>query len=272
LRYDDRGIGGSTGSTSESTTEDFAGDVIEAVKFLQSRDEIRHDQIGLCGHSEGGIVAPLAASKDKDITFIILIAGTGVTGKEIIFKQTELILKAECETNEDIKKSLEEQKKLFDNISSGKEKEEIIADIKKQILENFDELPDEIKESIVDKEEYAETSAKAKYEQLSSPWMTYFLSYDPAPALEKVTCPVLLIFGELDLQVPVIQNDQPMVDALIKGGNKDYEVKIFPNANHLFQTTNTGSPTEYAELPKEFVPGFLDFMTKWILDRVSVSR
>jgi dipeptidyl aminopeptidase/acylaminoacyl peptidase len=102
--------------------------------------------------------------------------------------------------------------------------------------------------------------------------MTYFLSYDPVPALEKVKCPVLLIFGELDLQVPVTQNEQPMVDALIKGGNKDYEVKIFPNANHLFQTTNTGSPTEYAELPKEFVPRFLEFMTKWILDRVSVSR
>jgi len=272
LRYDDRGVGGSTGNISKSTTEDFAGDVIEAVKFLQSRDDIRHDQVGLCGHSEGGIIAPLVASKDKDIAFIILVAGTGVTGEEIIIKQTRLILEAEGETNEDIKKSLEEQKELFGYISSGKKEEEIIAEIKKQTLENFDELPDEIKESIVDKEEYAETSAKVKYEQLSSPWMTYFLSYDPVPALEKVTCPVLLIFGELDLQVPVTQNEQSMVDALIKGGNKDYGVKIFPNANHLFQTAITGSPSKYAELPKEFVPGFLDFMTKWMLDRVSVSR
>ena len=272
LRYDDRGIGGSTGNISESTTDDFAEDVIEAVKFLQSRDDIRHDQIGLCGHSEGGIVAPLTASKYKDIAFIILIAGTGVTGEEIIIKQTELIMRAEDKTDEDIKKSLEGQKELFGYISSGKEREEIIAEIKKQILEDFDELPDEFKESVVDKEEYAETSANLKYEQLSSPWMSYFLSYDPVPSLEKVTCPVLLIFGELDLQVSVTQNEQPMVDALIKGGNKDYEVKILQTANHLFQVATTGSPTEYAELPKEFVPGFLDYMTKWILNRVSLSR
>lgn len=272
LRYDDRGVGESTGNISESTTEDFAGDVIEAVKYLQTRDDIRHDNIGLCGHSEGGIIAPLVASKYKDIAFIILMAGTGVNGEEIVLEQTELILKAEGMSDEEIKESLEQSKKLFGDLKSGKEKDEIISELKKQILEDFEKMPDEQKESIADKDEYVNNTANSKYEQLTSPWMSYFLSYDPVPALEKVTCPVLMLFGELDLQVSVLQNEKPMIDALVRGNNKDFEVKTFTTANHLFQTANTGSPSEYAELQKEFVPGFLDFMSSWILERFSVSR
>jgi pimeloyl-ACP methyl ester carboxylesterase len=272
LRYDDRGVGGSTGNISESTTEDFAGDAIEAVKYLQSRDDIRKDQIGLCGHSEGGIVAPLAASKFNNIAFILLIAGTGVTGEKIIIKQTELIMKADGSTEEEIKNTLELSKKVFTALKSNMEKEEIIAEIKQQISKNYDKLPDELKETIEDKEIYSETTAIEQYNQLSSPWMEYFLAYDPAPTLEKVSCPVLMLFGELDLQVPVTQNEQPMVEALIKGGNKDFEVKIFQKANHLFQSANNGSPSEYGNLPKEFIPGFLNFMSAWILERFSVSR
>lgn len=272
LRYDDRGVGESTGNISESTTEDFAGDVTEAVKYLQTRNDIRHDYIGLCGHSEGGIIAPLVASQYKDIAFIILMAGTGVTGEEVVLEQTELILKAEGMEDEEIKVSLEQSKKLFSHLKSGKEKDEIISELKKQVLESYEDIPKEQKELITDKDEYADKIAKSKYEQLTSTWMSYFLSYDPVPALEKVTCPVLMLFSELDLQVSVVQNEKPMVAALVRGNNKDYEVKTFPKANHLFQTANTGSPSEYADLPKEFVPGFLDFITSWILERFSVSR
>ncbi|MFC2092776.1 alpha/beta hydrolase family protein [Bacteroidota bacterium] len=272
LRYDDRGVGESTGNISESTTEDFAGDVIEAVKYLQTRNDIRHDNIGLCGHSEGGIIAPLVASKHKDITFIILMAGTGVTGEEIVLEQTELILKAEGMSDEEIKESLEQSKKLFTDLKSGKEKDEIISEIRKQILGDYKDMPEEQKELITNKDEYADKTANSKYEQLSSPWMSYFLSYDPVPALEKVTCPVLMLFGELDLQVSVVQNEKPMIDALIRGNNKDFEVKTFPKANHLFQTANNGSPSEYPNLLKEFIPDFLDFISSWILERFSVSR
>ncbi len=272
LRYDDRGVGGSTGNISESTTEDFAGDVIEAVKYLQTRNDIRHDNIGLCGHSEGGIVAPLVASQNKDIAFIILIAGTGVTGEEIILEQTALILKAEGQTNEEIKESLEQSKKLFSDLKLCKEKDEIISELRKQISEDYKDMPEEQKELITNKDEYVNNTANSKYAQLTSPWMSYFLSYDPVPTLEKVTCPVLMLFGELDMQVPVTQNEKPMVDALVRGSNKDFEVKTFPKANHLFQSANTGSPSEYADLQKEFVPEFLDFMSSWILKRFSVSR
>ena len=102
--------------------------------------------------------------------------------------------------------------------------------------------------------------------------MKYFLRYDPYDALTKVKCPVLMLFGELDLQVPPKQNEEPMLKALKNGGNTDYKSVIFPKANHLFQEARTGSPNEYASLKKEFVPGFLETVSAWILERVAVIR
>ena len=104
----------------------------------------------------------------------------------------------------------------------------------------------------------------------NSPWFKYFLKYDPIPKLEKVKCPVLMLFGELDLQLPTELNKSTMVEALKKGGNKNYTVKIFPSANHLYQSAKTGSPAEYGNLDKKFVPGFLEFMSNWLLKYVDV--
>ena len=108
--------------------------------------------------------------------------------------------------------------------------------------------------------------------QFTSEWFLYFLSYDPVPALKNVKCPTLLLHGELDLQVPAEMSHKSMVAALEEGGNKDFKAKIFPKANHLFQEATTGSPSEYAKLPKKFVPGFLELMTDWMLERVTVVK
>jgi fermentation-respiration switch protein FrsA (DUF1100 family) len=105
----------------------------------------------------------------------------------------------------------------------------------------------------------------AQIAALQSPWMQFFLAHDPATVLEKVTVPVLAVFGGLDLQVPAEENRAAIEKALERGGNKDGTVKLFPDANHLFQKAVTGSPTEYAALPPEFVPGFLDTIGDWIL-------
>jgi len=108
--------------------------------------------------------------------------------------------------------------------------------------------------------------------EFRSPWMQYFMMYDPYNALTKVTCPVLILFGEKDMQVPPAQNEKPITDALTKGGNKDFMVKKFPDGNHLFQKAITGNPSEYATLPMEFVPGFLDAMKDWITERVTIVK
>lgn len=122
----------------------------------------------------------------------------------------------------------------------------------------------EEKKTVKNKDEYVKQTVKQTIAQFSSKWMKYFLSHDPSYALEKVTCPVLLLFGGKDLQVIVSQNQKPMEDALKKAGNSNYTTKIYPDANHLFQEAGTGSPNEYGQLPKEFVPGFLDDITQWI--------
>jgi len=273
LRYDDRGVGGSKGkSNNESTTDDFSNDVIEAVKYLKTRDDINPDQIGLCGHSEGGVVAPLVASKYNGIAFIVLIAGTGVKGIDILKEQSSLIMKADKSSDKEIKgylKMLDEVYKISQTNSGWKEFRE---EMKTAMEYNYDNMPVDERNKMGKRDDYVNTMTDITMNEFKSPWMQYFMSYDPSIALSKVTCPVLMLFGEKDLQVPVKQNEKPMIEALKKGGNKDYTSKTMPLANHLFQTAFTGSPSEYANLPKEFVPGFLNTMSEWILQRVTVVK
>ena len=273
LRFDDRGVGKTNGKTvNESTTADFAGDVIAAVKYLKTRDNINPGQIGLMGHSEGGVVAPLAASNSDDIAFIVLMAGTGVSGADIITGQSSLILKADKSTDEEIENYIKMLNSVIDAIKNNKSLDAVKEQIRNDIIDNFDKIPEKQRKEIKDKEKYAAEAAEQTIATFNSVWMKYFVLYDPAPALAKIKCPVLVLFGELDLQVAPEQNRKPIIDALKKGGNKDYKVIIFPKANHLFQLSETGSPTEYASLPKEFVPGFLDAVSGWILQRVTVVK
>lgn len=269
LRYDDRGVGGSKGKTvNESTTADFAGDVIAAVEYLKTRGNIDPLKIGLMGHSEGGIVAPLVASKTGGIAFIVLMAGTGVKGIDIIKEQSKLIMKAENATDKDIEGYI----MMIDLIYETLQKDGNIKDLEKQLEENveasFEKMTTEEKKAIKDKDAYIKETVQSTIKQFSSKWMRFFLNYDPAIALTKVTCPVLVLFGEKDLQVPPLQNQKFIEDALRTAGNNDFTVKVFPDANHLFQEAGTGSPNEYPQLPREFVPGFLDTVNEWILQKV----
>jgi uncharacterized protein len=263
LRYDDRGTGKTTGkSVNESTTMDFAGDVVAAVNYLKSRKDVH--TIGLLGHSEGGIVAPIAAVQSQDVQFIILMAGTGVKGIDIIKEQSKLIMKADKSSKKEIEGYDKLLDAVYDAVKNNKPLDEVKQQIKQSILDNFDDLPEEERKNITNPEQYANDIAEMTIAQFNSPWMRYFLEYDPAPMLQKVQCPVLVLFGGKDLQVPPKQNEKPITDALTKGGNQLFTVEIFPDANHLFQQAVTGSPSEYATLKKEFIPGFLERITEWI--------
>ncbi len=272
LRYDDRGVGGSTGSIGLSTTSDFANDVIEAVKFLESRNDINPRQIGLCGHSEGGIVAPLAASRCKDIAFIILISGTAVDGMTILLSQAELIARANGNAETDIQENMELSRKLFSALREGQSLDRFREEIFQAGRRQLDRMKPEERQAINNPDQYLQTQVDAQMKQLQSPWFRYFLSYDPAPTMERVQCPVLALFGGLDLQVPAEINKQAMEKALTKANNKEYLIKVFPKANHLYLSAATGSPSEYAAMKKEFVPGFLDTMTEWMLKRIAVIK
>jgi len=264
LRYDDRGVGGSSGSTQESTTEDFAYDVKSAVDFLLSKDFIDKNRIGLIGHSEGGIVAPLTATISDDVNFLVLIAGTGVTGEKIIREQTKLILESDDYSEDFILLQMEELDLILRTLKENKP----LSDIRNELLESGKKqikyLPDEMKKSISDTTQFAETYATSKEFAFGSQWMEFFLKYDPAITLQYVDAPVLMLFGELDLQVPTSINISAMENALREGGNTNFETVVFPKANHLFQEAVKGSPEEYSKLEKKFVPGFLEKITEWI--------
>ncbi len=261
LRVDDRGVGGSGGSVSQSTTRDFAYDVLAGVAFLKNHPKIDNQKIGLIGHSEGGIVAPLAASLSEDIAYIVLMAGTGLTGEEIIYLQSALIARANGASEEDIKKSINQQKRAFKVVVSGRDEKSIKTELKKLFAKDIAAMEKKKK----GEEKNAEKLLKTQIKRIVNPWFRYFLTYDPREALKKVRCPVLAINGEKDLQVPPRQNLQEIKKALEEGGNKNVTVKEITGVNHLFQTAKTGSPAEYAKISETISPKVLKLIGDWIL-------
>lgn len=268
LRYDDRGVGGSTGSVAESSSEDFADDVLAAVELLKSRPEIDPAAIGLLGHSEGGLVAPLVATRSADIAFLVLLAAPSVSGEEILLEQGELIGRANGASQEAIERQRRHQRRIFDLLRRGASRGELEAGLERMIRESVDAMPPRQRASIVDVDAFVATQLEPQLAATTSTWFRYFLDHDPRPALRRTRAPVLALFGELDLQVPPAQNRGPMAEALSSAGNPDVTIEIIPGANHLFQAAATGSPTEYIALEKEFAPGLLDRISAWILARI----
>lgn len=270
LRYDDRGVGGSKGkSVDESTTADFAQDVLQAVEYLKTRPEIDPEKIGLLGHSEGGVVAPLAYQNNPEIAFVILMAGTGVNGLEVITEQTKAIMKAQNVPESMIQSTTQLNAEIYKIIlaEEGADWDMVEKKVEEAILANFELYPESIRAMVKDTTTFIKSQAQQSLQRANTPWFRYFLSLDPEVALQKVKCPILVLFGELDLQVLPAQNEAPILEALKVAGNQDVTVKIFPKANHLFQEAITGSPNEYAKLEKKFVPGFLEYIGNWLKER-----
>jgi pimeloyl-ACP methyl ester carboxylesterase len=264
LRYDDRGVGGSTGNVSESTSEDFAGDVLAAVGLLKARPEIDGTQIGLIGHSEGGVVAPLVADRSSDVAFMILLAGTALPGEEILFAQGELIMRANGATDEQLAANRYVQEQIFHAIRTDSGWDDVRATLDEQIRASLDALPAQQRETIADPDAYVQTQVEGQIQQSQSKWLRYFIDYDPAPALARIKTPVLALFGELDLQVPAKANRQRMEEVFASSNHPNYRIEVLPRANHLFLTAQTGSPGEYATMKKEFVPELMPLMISWI--------
>lgn len=262
LRMDDRGVGKSTGNFATATSEDFARDVIAGIEYLKTRTDVRSDQIGLIGHSEGGMIAPMVAAQSGTVAFIVLLAGTGLTGEEILYLQTELITRANGASESTIEKNREAQQRMFAVVKQEQDDSVATAMLETVLNDAVDQLSEEERNALGDKE----THLNAQIKRVLSPWFRCFLTYDPIPTLMKVKCPVLAINGELDLQVPPKENLGAIEKALKASGNTKYTIKEFPKLNHLFQTAVTGSPTEYAKIEETMSPDVLKFVADWILE------
>ena len=273
LRYDDRGVGKSTGSFATATSVDFAGDALAGVGYLRSRREIDPGKVGVLGHSEGGLIAPMAAARSKDVAFIVMLAGPGVSGEEILYLQGELIARANGATAEQLTRTRQSQERTFAILREAPDTARARQDVEALAMEQLAALtpeerkagglPDGVADSVVARQQAA---------QVSSPWFRYFLTYDPKPALRQVEVPVLAINGSLDLQVPPGQNLPMIRKALEEGGNPDATVLELAGLNHLFQEATTGAPSEYARIEQTMSPTALETVGDWIVRRFGPSR
>lgn len=267
LRYDDRGIGGSTTGTIDDTSETYAADVESAYSYLKTRSEIDPKKIGLLGHSEGGIIAPMVAVDKGDVAFLVLLGGPGTPGNQVLEEQVAAIAKAGGADQATVDQQVALQKQILDAIVSGKGVEELQADLIQQTRAAVEKLPDTQRQALGDLDKWSEQTVKGQFAALQSPWMKFFLTHDPAPVLEKVKSPVLALFGGKDTQVIAATNEPAVKAALLKGGNQNVTTKVFADANHLFQAAQTGSPNEYTTLKPDFAPGVVDTITAWVVSQ-----
>ncbi|MFN2261373.1 MAG: alpha/beta hydrolase family protein [Psychroflexus sp.] len=264
LRYDDRGVAESEGDFKSATSFDFAQDTEAAVEFLKSHKHIDVKNIGLIGHSEGGLIAPIVAKDNASVAFIVFMAGTGIPGDELLYLQQKLIGKVSGLSEAQIENSIENNKQAYEILSNADNISEAKTKLKDFYQKALQENPDPQKPKNMSDEAYIDMAVS----EIATPWFQTFINTNPADILKQVSCPVLAINGEKDLQVPPDENIQAIEKALKDGGNTKLTTKVYPDLNHLFQESETGSPSEYAKIEQTIAPYVLEDISEWILSKV----
>jgi pimeloyl-ACP methyl ester carboxylesterase len=259
LRYDKRGVGKSTGDYSKATISDFVTDASNALEYLKSRKGIDSSKIGMLGHSEGGIIAPMVASKSSDVKFLVLLAAPGTKGIEIVLDQNENSLKHQGIEPETINRLQLTNREIFESLLVWSGSENDRTALRDRLSYLWEQLPILIKLKL-EKEPYL----RAQFNAMITPGYRSFLATDPKDYLSLVSCPVLAINGENDVQVPALKNLEAIKHHIQKGGNYKVETKSYPMLNHLFQESITGQPDEYAKIDQTISPQILSDITNWI--------
>ncbi len=254
LRYDDRGVGASTGDFAAATSADFATDANAAVRFLLTRPDIDREAIGLVGHSEGGMVAPIAAADNARVRFIVLLAGPGTDLMQLAQSQERLLGLSQGSSEEDLARTEPVLAQVFAAVANSTNAEDarvrVRAALTPEALATL-AVPDSRKELVV--------------HQFTNDWFRYFLQFKPAAALSRIHVPVLALNGSLDRQVPADENLTAIKAALAH--NPDVTIRKLEGLNHLFQTARTGSIGEYADITETMSPVVLRIVTEWIAVR-----
>lgn len=261
LRYDDRGIGKSGGNPANGTSADFATDTQAAFDYLKTRKEVNKKKIGLIGHSEGGLIAQLIAEKNADVAFIVMLAGPGIQGSELMVLQNYLAGKADGIPENELTtmgNTLREAYTVILTENDEKARRAAVASVFNKGFAPF------FASKGVPKDEISR-AVNAQVETVTSPWFVYFLRYNPAPVIEKLKCPILALNGEKDFQVAATANLDAIKRAAEKGGNKKVITQKLPGLNHLFQESTTGTIQEYGEIEQTMSPVVLNEISTWVL-------
>jgi hypothetical protein len=268
LRADDRGVGGSSGNTMTATIADNAGDVAAAVALLRTHPKVDAARIGLIGHSEGGWVAPVVATRPGEVAFVVMLAGPAVSGEEILYAQTRAISQAGGVPPAFIDGSEAVARKLYAIVKAEPDSARALRTMIASTDSVLRTLPPAQRAAL--DSAWGEPGRAEQLEQSLSitvtPWFRYLLTYEPSAALAALRVPVLALYGERDLQVPPAQS-VPVLERLW-AAHPDATIHVFPRLNHLFQQAETGLLAEYATIEETFAPAALDMMTAWILERV----
>jgi pimeloyl-ACP methyl ester carboxylesterase len=271
LRFDDRGVGESSGDHAGATVQDFAADAGAAIDYLVTRADVDPGRIGLFGHSEGGLHAAILGASDPRVAFIGTMAPGAVDGISLIVAQNEALLRAAGAPEEQIEAAVAFTQEVMPIALAGD-----AAAVEALTLDYYggvwDGLGPEERVAAGERDAFARARAATEIEVYTSDWFRSFLGYDPAADWEKVTVPVLAVFGGKDAQVVAEQNEPALVAALKAAGNPDFATITFPEANHLFQAADTGAFAEYATLEPEFVDGLVDTIVEWMTVRAGVAE
>ena len=261
LRYDDRGIAESEGDFKSATSDDFATDTEAAAAYLRSRTDMAGKSIGVIGHSEGGMIAPIVASRTP-IDFIVLLAGPGREIDFLLEEQSTAISKVMGVEERKIQFNKRASKVMFDYMkkNTAADTETLEKELKAILEKEINTLTEKDKEEMGD----IVKEIESQVEMLTSPWFRYFITFSPNEYLEKVTCPVLAINGEKDLQVLPKSNLKAIGEALAKGGNLNYTIRELPKLNHLFQVSEDGDPNKYGEIEETFNEAALELIVNWV--------
>lgn len=262
LRYDKRGVEESTGNYDSANSFDFANDVISAIDYLLTRKEINQKEIGLIGHSEGGLIAPIVASQSVNLVFIISLAGPSLSGDKILLSQQKAIALAKGTNKSNIEKNQKLNRDAFEIVKIYKNKDTLNKKMTEYIEKTSLNDPD--KPENMTYEEYV----IAQVNGILRPWMVNFLRYNPQKYIEKVKIPVLALNGSKDLQVLASENLTEWRRILENSGNKNITTKELQNLNHLFQTCETGLPDEYEKIDESFSVKAMVEISNWIENQI----
>lgn len=269
LRVDDRGIGGTTGDM-KVTTADFAKDVMVGLNYLKKRPEVNAKKLGMIGHSEGGMMAPMIAAERKDIDFIVLLAAPGVKTIDLMTEQNQAILSKTPMNKNYIQVYSRLYRKIVETINNTVDPTAVRENIT-QVVDKWRDTTDKTAVMMTTgifntkkRDEFVNAFASLA----ENPWYKYYFKFDPAPYLEKLSCKVLALNGDKDIQVLSTSNLEGIRTALKRSKVKTSEVIEMPGLNHLFQTCKECTLVEYSKLDETFSPAALNKMSEWLKKNV----
>lgn len=267
LRYDDRGFGKSTGDFRSGTSLDFSTDVERAVQFLKTRGEIDTAKIGLIGHSDGAMIAPMVAARSADVSFIVMLGAPGILGSDLMVRRQEFMERRAGKSETEIRQSREFIEEIVRLVVSTGDEDSLRVALETFASKKKDQIPEDQLPPGMTKEEFISRQVA----MLTSPWFRYFFTYDPQADLRLVKCPVLALTGDKDVQAPATDNLAAIKRALVAGGNNDITIKEMNGLNHMFQDCTTGMIDEYASIEQTFSPKALDEICQFVLVKTKIT-